>query len=391
MLADTLIINPHPHPPHDRSVQRCGDFSEFLRWVSEHWHDREALREAQWIISPFVAMAQRNPGAANLWREQPWRVPPVDAAGRLPQVAPAALRWLDADGARALLSTTGPAAELQLAGLTELDAATAQALATFGGTLDLSGLTDLQPEVSTALAAHMGIIRLDSLAAIGGSVAPLVRRRAPRGSTQPGLSLGGLTRITAHDAQFLAQVQGDLYLNGLTHVDAQQAQYLAQRQGDGDKELGTLHLDCWQQPSAAALQALGAYRGPLSLGAWVPPPAGAPDLWTALASAPREGLALGAIQSLSEVNAQELAKLELDHLYLPSIQQLDATLIEHLGAKPLLTLALDGVVHATAAQVRRLAHLQNLTLSGLSMASLELTPEVRAELFKHANLQSPEL
>ena len=44
-----------------------------------------------------------------------------------------ALRWLDAEGARTLLSTTGPAAELQLAGLTELDAASAHVLATFGG------------------------------------------------------------------------------------------------------------------------------------------------------------------------------------------------------------------------------------------------------------------
>jgi hypothetical protein len=302
------------------------------------------------------------------------------------------LRWLDASGAKRLLSETDPESELQLSGLTELDADTAQVISAHKGALDLSGLRQLTRAVVTALEAHTGLIRLDALQNLGGSLVPLVRRRTtPRGSTQPGLSLGGLTRINAHDAYLLAQVQGDLLLNGLKEINTEQATWLTQRQGDGDKKLGTLHLDGWQHPSPAALQALAAYRGSLSLGAWFPPKEGAPDHWKALASEARDGLSLGAIASLTEANAQALAKLQLKRLYLPGVTSLDTTLVEHLGSMVLLALVLDNVEHATAQQIRRLVQLQHKdsSTSGLSMARLVLTPEVRAELTRHKKLLDP--
>lgn len=392
MANDTLIINPHPEPVAAQQGTQFPNFASFLAWVSQHWHDPQVLQHAQWLINPFVAMAQRKPKDAEAWRTAAWRVPDGygEAGSKAPE--PLTLRWLDEEGAKRLIRAAPPDSELPLGGLTELDAGTAQVIAGHKGALDLSGLRQLSPAVASALEAHSGLILLDGLQSIGGSLVPLVRRRTtPRGSTQPGLSLGGLSRINAHDAHLLAQVQGDLLLNGLHELDAQQAGWLAQRQGDGDKKLGTLHLDGWQHPSPAALQALAAYRGPLSLGAWVPPRQGAPDHWKALASEARDGLSLGAISSLSEANTQALATLQLKRLYLPGVTSLDTTLVEHLGGMVLLALVLDNVEHATAQQIRRLVQLQHreTSTSGLSMARLALTPDVRAELTRHKKLLDP--
>ncbi|WP_395668234.1 hypothetical protein [Rhodoferax sp.] len=392
MSTDTLIVNPHPDPVLAQQSAQFPNFAAFLAWVSHHWHDPQVLQHAQWLISPFVAMAQRNPKSAEAWRTAAWRVPESYGTLSSPEQPPLTLRWLDASGAKRLLSETDPESELQLSGLTELDADTAQVISAHKGALDLSGLRQLTRAVVTALEAHTGLIRLDALQNLGGSLVPLVRRRTtPRGSTQPGLSLGGLTRINAHDAYLLAQVQGDLLLNGLKEINTEQATWLTQRQGDGDKKLGTLHLDGWQHPSPAALQALAAYRGSLSLGAWFPPKEGAPDHWKALASEARDGLSLGAIASLTEANAQALAKLQLKRLYLPGVTSLDTTLVEHLGSMVLLALVLDNVEHATAQQIRRLVQLQHKdsSTSGLSMARLVLTPEVRAELTRHKKLLDP--
>lgn len=392
MANDTLIINLHPEPVPAQHDTRFPNFASFLAWVSDHWHDPHVLQHAQWLISPFVAMAQRNQKGAEAWRTAVWRVPEGYGAPGSQGREPLTLRWLDAEGAKRLLSATHPESELQLGGLTELDAATAQVIAGHKGTLDLSGVRHLPPAVASALETHNGLIRLDGLKTLGGSLVPLVRRRTtPRGSTQPGLSLGGLTRINAHDAHLLAQVQGDLLLNGLNDIDPQQANWMTQRQGDGDKKLGTLHLDGWQHPSPVALQALAAFRGPLSLGAWVPPKEGALDHWKALASEPRDRLSLGAIASLTEANAQDLAKLRLKRLSLPAIAVLDATTVEYLGTMVLLTLSLDGVVSATAPLIRRLVQLQDKNISGLSLAGLVITPEVRAELEAHSNLKAPDL
>jgi hypothetical protein len=388
MAIDTLIINPNPQPMASQQTLRFIDFSAFLAWVSTHWHDQQALQHAQWLISPFVSQAHRRQNA-NVWRTAAWVVP--TSTDQFNRVAPEALRWLDAEGARRLLEVVEPQGVLTLSGLTDMDVATAQVLANHAGTLDLSGLRQLPPEVSMALSAHQGLIHLDGLSAIGGSLAPLVRRRGPRGSAQPGLSLGGLSRLDAVGADLLTQVQGDLILNGLTQVTEQQAQWLAQRKGDSDKKLGTLHLDSWHRPSPAALAALSAYKGPLSLGTWVPGGSGEPDCWDALSKASRESLSLGAVTALSEPNAKALANLDLKRLYLPGVLQLDALLIEHLGNMVLQRLSLDGVTHASAAQIRRLVQLQHKdsSTSGLSMANLVLTPEVKAELMRHKKLLDP--
>ncbi len=391
MAIDTVIINHNPPAVHALQSLRFRDFASFVAWVGSHWHDSQALQHAQWLISPFVAKAQRGQAGADVWRTASWLLPEGYGALGSTGMDPVALRWLDADAASRLLQATQPEEELELHGLTELDAPTAQVLAGHKGSLNLSGLRELTPEVSTALSSHLGLIRLDGLEAVGGSLAPLALRRGPRGTAQPGLSLGGLTRLNPVIADLLAQVQGDLHLNGLRDVDAQQAQWLSQRQGDSDKRLGTLHLDGWQHPSPEALQALAAYRGTLSLGAWVPPKDGASEHWKALATEARDGLSLGAITSLSEANAQALAKLQLKRVYLPGITSLDTHLVEHLGSMVLLALVLDRVEHATAQQIRRLVQLQHKdsSTSGLSMARLKLTPDVRAELTRHKKLLDP--
>jgi hypothetical protein len=391
MTHETPILHLDSQPVHALQQTRFRDFQAFRDWVTAHWHDPQALRHAQWLISPFVAQAMRDRPQTDAWRQSPWVLDATEQARGAQALAACALRWLDAEAARALVAANADAAELPLFGLTELDASTAQALAAFGGALDLSGLRSLAPDVAVALAGHKGLIRLDGLEekAINGTLIPLARRRAARGHAQPGLSLGGLSQITDYVMQFLAQVQGDLYLNGLTDLDAPQARRLAQRQGDPDKQLGMLHLDGWPHPHAAALQALAAYRGPLSLGAWAPPSEGAPELWSALRSAPRDGLSLPAIATLSEANAKELAQLKLKHLYLPKVAQLDTDLVEHLGCMVLQRLALDGVTDAPAVRIKRLVDLQNPSLSGLSMAVLVLTDAVRAELMRHKKLLDP--
>lgn len=393
MASDTLIVNNDPQPALPDHEIRFADFPAFLSWVRTHWHDQQALQHAQWVVSPYVAQAQRARVDVDSWRTAPWLYPRSESSqANLGTLVPSALRWLDASSARSLVSYQDAESELSLSGLTELDSDTAQQLAAFAGTLDLSGLRRLTPEVATQLAAHAGLIKLDGLRSIGGTLVPLVRRRGARGGVQPGLSLGSLRRISPQDAHLLAHVQGDLHLNGLADLDVQQAKLLAQRQGDHDKKLGTLHLDGWAHPSPDALQALGAYRGPLSLGAWTPPAtASAQPIWSALASAPRESLSLGGVSTLKEADAQALAALQLKRLYLPGIHELGAGVIEYLGGMVLQRLALDGVRKASAVQIRRLVQLQHkdTSTSGLSMASLELTPEVRAELMRHKKLLDP--
>lgn len=389
MGIDTVIINPHPLPSASHTGKQFESFSNFVRWVQQHWHDHDVLRHAQWVLSPFVAQGLRGHTTTEAWRTAPWCMPKHGADTAL--IVPSGLRWLDEAGARTLLDMVGEGVELRLPGITEIDACTAKVLAAFGGTLDLSGLRALTPEVASALASYQGLIRLDGLQSIGGSLVPLVRRRSPRGATQPGMSLGGLTKMTEESAHLLAQVQGELHLNGLTSLDEQQAHWLAQRKGDADKKLGTLHLNRWATLNAGALRALCAAGGSLSLGAWVPAANGAPDLWAAMAKTPFDSLTLGSVATLTEANARGLASLSLKRLYLPGIQTLDADLVEHLGGMVLLRLALDGVVQATAAQVRRLVQLQHrdAVISGLSMASLALTPEIRAELIRHKKLYAP--
>lgn len=397
MTIDTLLIDPNPRPESTLQATQFSDFSAFLAWVGAHWHDTCALQHAQWLISPFVAIGQRRPADAHVWRQARWRLPENPASLASCSVQTSALRWLDAAGASRLLQAVPAEQELHLDGLTELDVATATVLATHKGALDLSGLRTLTPALADALAGHIGLLRLDGCRLDAsatelfarGWLVPLVRRRAERGSPQPGLSLGGVTTLDAPLAELLCQVQGELHLNGLDHLTPQQAQWLAQRQGDADKALGPLHLDRWQSPDAQALKALAAYAGPLSLGAWGPPDTGADAQWQALAAAKRDGLLLAGITALSANNAKALAQLPIKRLSLPGILQLSPVLIECLGSKPLQRLALDGVRSASAEQIRRLVELQNADTSGLSMASLELTPELRAELKDHRRLFEP--
>lgn len=387
MAIDTVIINHNPPAVHALQSLRFRDFASFVAWVGSHWHDSQALQHAQWLISPFVTKAQRGQAGADAWRTACWLLPEGYGGPGSTGMEPLALRWLNADAASRLLQATPPEAELQLYGLTELDAPTAQVLAGHKGGLNLSGLRELTPEASTALSSHLGLIRLDGLEAVGGSLAPLALRRGPRGTAQPGLSLGGLNRLNQLSATLLADVQGDLHLNGLRDVDAQQAQWLGLRRGDSDKPLGTLFLDGWDKPSVEALQALAAYEGPLSLGGWRPQVKGEEALWSCLQQSQREAITLGGVTALDHVQLKVLAQMPVDSLHLPGIRQLTQAIVDHLGPKELSDLSFDGVQTVSAPLIRALVQMQNKNTSGLAMAALELTPEVRAELKEHHRLE----
>jgi hypothetical protein len=188
-------------------------------------------------------------------------------------------------------------------------------------------------------------------------------------------------------ADLLARVQGDLHLVGLRTIDAQQAHWLTQRKGDTDKPLGTLFLDGWDKPTSEALQALAAYVGPLSLGGWEPQPAGDEALWQCLQQAPREALTLGGITSPNDAQIKALAQLPVVSLHLPGIRQLTQALVDHLGPKEFFVLSFDGVQTVSPQLIRALVQMQNRNTSGLAMASLALTPEIRAELKQHENLE----
>ena len=392
MTHETFLTNVSPQPSPMHQGQQFRGFAEFLAWVQQHWHDASALQHAMAVVHPFVMQGLQ--GDVQTWRNAPWVWPEAGLPGQPPQ-GTNMLRWLYADGATSLLDASPAGAQNNLTGLTELDGPTAQVLARHPGPLNLSGVRALSFDASSALAEHGGLLLLDGLApredgSLGGIIAPLVERRAAeRGKAQPGLSLCSLKNITEEDGDLLSRVQGPLMLNGLSTLDARQATLLAQRKGDPGKPLGTLHLDGWRNPSAEALQALASYGGPLSLGAWVPAAEGAPEQWQALAGARFQSLALPAITSLSLPNLQALAALSVKRLYLPGITVLTDDLVETLGTMQLLRLALDGVQNATDRHIRQLVDLQNTDTSGLSMASLELTPQLQAELTRHQKLLEP--
>ncbi len=125
---------------------------------------------------------------------------------------------IDAALARSLVCRVGQGS-LSLAGLTELDEETAEALSECQGRLlDLDGLTSLTARQAAYLARYRG--RDDS-------PTPVTREGNPRGS----LRLSGLGSLSDEAIAALAARQGDLHLSGLTALSRSAAQSLSRHQG----------------------------------------------------------------------------------------------------------------------------------------------------------------
>ena len=119
--------------------------------------------------------------------------------------------------------------DLDLSGLTTLDAETAKALAEFKGFgLSLEGLTTLDAETAKALAELKGeSLHLHGLTTLDAETAKALGEF--KGSV---LDLGALTTLDAETAKALAEFEGEsLYLRGLTTLDAETAKVLAEFKG----------------------------------------------------------------------------------------------------------------------------------------------------------------
>jgi hypothetical protein len=383
--------------PQDATPRDIGSYAALTEWITQHWHQPQALQQAIALLQPFVQQHTRamrsKPSSivSEPWRSAAWTVPGQQhsAIGQEPQLQPTALRWLDdPQHAQTLVDTLTTQALLDLSGLTTLSAPVAQVLAGFSGTLDLSGLSTLEPDAAQALAAHRGLIRLDGLPRLGGFIVPLVQRRIPRqpdqpSVEQPGLSLQGLQQLSGEDAHYLSHVQGDLDLGGLQSISAQLAGALTRRNASTDLPLGWLRLDGWQNPGADALKALAPYSGPLSL----PLEQGSNlnNLLSQLKQQPRAALALPRLQSLNVPLCELLASLPVQEMHLNGVQALDRPCAVVLAKAQWVALHLGGVSTLTPEVAAALLQ-QNEFGTALHMDKLQPSPELQRVLQKHEHL-----
>ena len=169
------------------------------------------------------------------------------------------LTTLDADIAKTLAEFKGR--YLYLNGLTTLNAATAKAIAEFKGpSLELSGLTTLDAATAKPLAEFRGfILLLNGLTAIdAGTATALAEFKGQY------LYLNGLTTFDAGTAKVLAEFKGEqLLLNGLTTLDADTAKALAESKPWG----GQLpRITAFESPDSVEIAAaLAKRKGPLLL------------------------------------------------------------------------------------------------------------------------------
>lgn len=155
---------------------------------------------------------------------------------------------LSAQVAKTLAAAVG---WLRLPQVTALGPGAARELSRHAGTLDLPGIRSLSRDDARLLAWHRDWLLLDGLERLGPVAEALARHRG-------GLSLGGLSAITAAEAALLAKAPGDLRLAGLRDLPQGVAEALAGHRG-------TLWLDGVRSLSPEAARAIQVHAGPVSL------------------------------------------------------------------------------------------------------------------------------
>jgi hypothetical protein len=166
------------------------------------------------------------------------------------------LETLSAETARALARSKAFTGSLP--GLTKLSADAAAALATFAGKkavgnnpnkLNLFGLTTLSPEAARGLAAFQGELELDGLTEIDAETAAALAT-----SAGPKLSLKGLKTLSAETAEQLAKAKAwNGELRSLRSLSDEAAEALAGFEGQG--------LAIFVPLSDRAVRALAGFRG----------------------------------------------------------------------------------------------------------------------------------
>lgn len=186
---------------------------------------------------------------------------------------------------------------LPLNGLTELDAATAEALARYGdpGCIALNGVRTLPEDVGRALA------KTPSFA----------------------LLLNGITKLEPATARSLAEYRGDLHLNGLEDLPTEVAKEI------GQYRAGCLSLGGLKTLSPEAAKELAKYRG-----SW---------------------LGLNGLTTLSGEAARELATFKGDDLCLDSVTDLSPEAATALGSFCGSAIELDSVTLLSEQTARSLA------------------------------------
>jgi len=157
----------------------------------------------------------------------------------------------------------GHTAELYLDGVTSLSAKATEGLSAHDGALYLRGLNSLSTASARSLAPHKDLLSLDGLKTLPDDVARALAKH--RG----GLILDGLTTVSDAALQALSRYEGwILSLNSLPALSVKAAAALSGRKADPNY-IGGLSLGGLTTISADIAQALGRHKGRLFLGGLV--------------------------------------------------------------------------------------------------------------------------
>ena len=130
------------------------------------------------------------------------------------------------DAARILIKLNGKV--LNLSGLKNILAGTAEILAVHDGGLSLNGLTNLSREVAVALAKHNGFLELNCLTHLEDDAAEIIAKH------KGNIYLNGLKSLTINGSLALSKHKGFLSLKGVDTLSSEVAEALSKHEGDID-------------------------------------------------------------------------------------------------------------------------------------------------------------
>jgi hypothetical protein len=190
-------------------------------------------------------------------------------------------------------------ADLFLVDLTSLSAEAAEGLAAHDGALYLSGLKSLSTAAARNLASHKELLHLDGLETLADDTARALAKH------KGGLMLDGLTTVSDAALQALSRYQGwILSLNSLPALSVKAAAALSGCKADPEY-IGGLSLGGLTTISADIAQALGRHEGRLFLGGLVE----LSDIAAQHLAKHKGLLSMNALVKLSERAAEELARV----------------------------------------------------------------------------------
>jgi hypothetical protein len=282
-------------------------------------------------------------------------------SGSLPR-----LTTLSADAAAALGTFEGNRSggnKLELFDLTALDAAAARGLAAFKGNLELNGLTEIDADTAAALATYAG----------------------------PRLSLRGLKTLSAEAAEQLAKAKAwEGQLSSLTSLPEAAAEALAGFEGK--------RLDIGPVPlSDRALRALADFRG-AELGLVVPRPSD--ESVRALAAFPGERLSLSGLQEPSAALTELLPAFRCKNLSLHPwewnlgrirpVTTADARLVAAYAGRLGKTCVLPGITGFETPMAVEIANALAASTGSLSIPNLtRVSPRTLTALIGKGNIELP--